>query len=264
MKLFELKTTQSGIFKILIEALKEIIYEANIEFSSKAIRITRMDITETVLVKLELNPESFEESGYYRCSYTEENPLTIGVNINYFFKLLKTLNNDDILSLQVDDENPGVLDIRLENAAKSSVSKYLLNLLEINEEKLEMPFVDFDTIITYNSTSFQKIIKDMSNLNSKFIDIKSYNKQLIFTGKGEFAAQETTIGEDTEDITFTKNTDYIFQGKYLTKHLLSFTKCTNLCNYITLKLKNDFPLIITYTAGNLGKITLALAAKNEN
>ena len=263
MKLLELKTTQSSIFKILIEALKEIVVDVNMEFSNECIRIVKMDVTKTVLVSLVLKAENFAESGYYKCDYTKENPLTLGVNIFYLFKLLKTLNNDDILSFQVDDENPGVLDIRLENSAKSSVTKYLLNLIEIDEESLDIPEIDFDTVITYNAASFQKVIKDMSNL-SQTIEIKSYNKQLIFSCQGDFASQETTIGEDTDDIKFNKNTDSIFQGCYLSKNLLSFTKCTNLCNNITIKLKNDVPLIITYTAGSLGKITLVIAPKNED
>lgn len=264
MKLLEFKTTQSSVFKILIEALKEIIIDVNMEFSNECIRIVKMDITETVLVILELPAQCFIDSGYYFCDYTKDNPLVVGINIMNLFKLLKTSNNDDILSFKIDDENPGVLDIRLENNAKSTVTKYILNLIEIDEETLQIPQIDFDTIITYNSTSFQKIVKDMYNLQTKLIDIKSYNKQLIFSGNGDFASQETTIGEDTSDIKFNKNTDGIFQGKYLTKHLLSFTKCTNLCNNIKMKLKNDFPLIIEYKAGSLGKITMVVAPKNEN
>lgn len=261
MKLLELRTTQSSIFKILIEALKEILIDVNMEFSNEYIRIVKMDITQTVLVNLELKSENFVESGFYKCDYTKENPLVLGVNIFYLFRLLKTLNNDDILSFYVDDTNPGVLDIRLENNAKSSVTKYALNLIEIDEEDLSVPKIDFDTIITYNATCFQKLIKDMSAL-SDTIEIKSYNKQLMFSCVGDFASQETTIGEGTDDIKFNKHTDVIIQGCYLSKHLLSFTKCTNLCNNVTLYLKNDYPLFIKYTAGCLGKITLVVASKN--
>jgi proliferating cell nuclear antigen len=264
MKLVDLKTTQSSVIKVLIEALKEIIIEVNIEFTNKYIKITQTDVSETVLINLELKAEKILQSGYYHCEYTEENPLIVGVNILHLFKLLKTLNNDDILSLYIDNINKGVLNIKLENSSKSSITKYTLNLIEINVVKYNLPEDGFDTIIVYNSTNFQKIIKDINNLQAKYIDIKSYNKQLIFSGQGDFANQETTIGEHTDDIKFNKYSPIIFQGKFLTKHLLSFTKCTNLCNNITLKLKNDFPLIISYTAGVLGKITLAIAQKNED
>ena len=269
MKLVDLKTTQSSIFKVLIEALKEIIIEANIEFTNKYIKIAKTDVSDTVLINLELKADKIRQSGTYVCEYTEENPLIIGINILHLFKLLKTSNNDDILSLYVDDENKGVLYMKLENSSKSAITEYKINLLEIDIINYKLPENDYDTIIIYNSSNFQKIIKDINNLQAKYIDIKSYNKQLIFSGQGDFAYQETTIGEkvnnnEIDNIKFNKyDNTKIFQGKYLTKHLLSFTKCTNLCNNITLKLKNDFPLILTYTAGVLGKITLAIAQKDE-
>ena len=44
-----------------------------------------------------------------------------------------------------------------------------------------------------------------------------------------------------------------------TKHLVSYCKCTNLCNSIELFLKNDYPLIIKYAVASLGEIKLCLA-----
>jgi proliferating cell nuclear antigen len=49
------------------------------------------------------------------------------------------------------------------------------------------------------------------------------------------------------------------QGVFLLKHLVLFTKCTNLCQNIELYLKNDFPLILRYTVANLGEVKLILA-----
>ena len=51
----------------------------------------------------------------------------------------------------------------------------------------------------------------------------------------------------------------IVQGIFALKHLVLFTKCTNLCNQIEMYLKNDYPLIIQYNVANLGSIKLCLA-----
>jgi len=105
MKILELKTIQCIIFKTLIEALKEIVFDINIQFSETNIKIMKMDHSHTIVVLLDLDTTKFE---YYKCEriinnqripYTEENPLVIGINILYLFKLLKNLSNDDILSL---------------------------------------------------------------------------------------------------------------------------------------------------------------------
>ena len=52
--LFEVKTVQAGAFRTLVEALKEILTEANLEFDSQGIKIVAVDETHTVLVYLRL------------------------------------------------------------------------------------------------------------------------------------------------------------------------------------------------------------------
>ena len=84
--------------------------------------------------------------------------------------------------------------------------------------------------------------------------------------KGHFASQETCIGEANSGLTFVKNQnpEEIVQGVYALKHLVLFSKCTNLCNTIDIYLKNDYPLIIKYNVASLGDIKLCLAPKVEN
>ena len=53
--LFEIKTVQSGAFRTLIEALKEILTEANLEIDPNGLKIIAMDGTQTVLVHLRLH-----------------------------------------------------------------------------------------------------------------------------------------------------------------------------------------------------------------
>ena len=66
--IIEIKTIQSSAFRILTEALKEILTDANFEFDEKGIKIMAMDSSHTVLVHLKLNAENFE---YYECKNKE-------------------------------------------------------------------------------------------------------------------------------------------------------------------------------------------------
>ena len=107
---------------------------------------------------------------------------------------------------------------------------------------------------------FKKYV-EIDNLADN-IEIKSLERQLIFTCKGQFATQETCIGE-ADGLLFVQNfnPDEIVQGIFALKHLVLFSKCTNLCNKIEVFLKNDYPLIIKYTVASLGEIKLCLARK---
>ena len=60
MYVLELKTVQSNAFRILIEALKEILTDANIEFDDSGMKISTMDASHTVLVHLKLDSDKFE------------------------------------------------------------------------------------------------------------------------------------------------------------------------------------------------------------
>jgi proliferating cell nuclear antigen len=256
VRVLEISTVQATAVRILVEALKEILIDANFEFTKEGIRIMKMDSSSTVLVHLRLHADNFE-------SYFCDRPRILGINMFNLFKLIRTIGNDDILTLYYDDSKLGVLGIRIENGSKNQVTNYSLNLMEIDIEKIDIESEKFESEISMPSADFQKIIKDIAGL-SDTIDIKSVGNKLMFSCEGDFASQDTEIGETQNGITFTKNSDKIIQGKFSSKHLVSFTKFTNLCNTIQIYIKNDYPIIIQYACASLGTCKLALAPKFTN
>jgi len=255
---FELQTVQSGAFRILIEALKEILTDANFIFDSSGIKIMAMDSSHTVLVHLKLFNDKFET---YYC----DNKVTVGIAMMNFYKLIKTMSNNDHLTLFLPKNDLNNLGIRIENSEKNTRTTYFMKLMDLNEETIEIPPAQFDSILTIPSNDFQKIIRDMSNI-SEIMEIKNVGDELIFSCSGDFASQETRMGP-SQGMTFDEEPkeDEIIQGIYALKHLVLFTKCTNLCSSIQLFLKNDYPLIIKYPVANLGEIKLCLAPKvDEN
>ena len=253
----EIKTVQSAAFRVLTEALKEILTDANFEIDSTGIKVMAMDSSHTVLVHLKLSAENFE---HYHC----ESKKILGINMLNFFKLIKTMGNSDTLSLYLERDNESVLGIRIENSEKNTTTNYTLNLMDLHEENIQIPPAVFDSVITMPSVDFQKICRDMHNLADN-LEIKSTENQLIFSCKGHFPSQETSIGETNSGLSFVKNEnpDEIVQGVFALKHLVLFSKCTNLCNSIELFLKNDYPLILKYSVASLGDIKLCLAPKCE-
>jgi proliferating cell nuclear antigen len=253
--LFEIKTVQSGAFRTLIEALKEILTEANLEFDSQGIKVMAVDETHTVLVYLRLHSDRFE-------SYYCPQKYVLGVNMIYLFKLIKTMGNNDSLSLYLPASNPNKLGIRMENSEKSTVTNYFLKLFDTDVEDIQIPNLNFPSIIHLPSADIQKICRDMNALGEKLdVEITSSGSDLIFKCMGDFAEQETIISENNNTIKVHKNTNTheIVQGLFQLKHLVLFTKCTSLCPSIELYLKNDYPLILRYTVANLGEVKLVLA-----
>ena len=135
-----------------------------------------------------------------------------------------------------------------------------MNLLDINDEKIQIPDATFETALTLPSSDFQKIIRDMMNIG-ELIEIKSVGSELILNCSGDFASQETSLAETNNGLQFTQSSspEQPIQGFFSLKYLSLFTKCTNMCNQIHIYIKNDYPLVITYSVANLGDIKLCLA-----
>ena len=181
----------------------------------------------------------------------------------YLFKLIKTMGNSDSLTLYLPASNPNKLGIRMENAEKSTVTNYYLKLFDTDVEAMNIPPLNFTSIIHMPSVDLQKICRDMNALGEKLdVEITSSSSDLIFKCVGDFAEQETIISENNGTMKVQKganSTNEIVQGIFQLKHLVLFTKCTSLCPSIELYLKNDFPLILKYTVANLGEVKLVLA-----
>lgn len=246
----EIKTVQASSFKILIEALKELLTDTCIEFDKDGMKIIAMDTTHIVLVHLKLDASKFE---YYHCN---SDKISIGVNMLNFHKLIKTINSNDTLTIFMEDNDINHLGIKIENYEKNTKTTYKLNLLDLDNPHISIDPTQFNSVITLPSTDFQKICRDMSNV-SEYVEIKNIYNQLVFTCKGDFCYQETILSDNNN--VSNENCDNIVQGVFKLKYLVLFTKCTNLCNTIELYLKNDYPLIIKYLVASLGEIKLAIA-----
>jgi proliferating cell nuclear antigen len=150
------------------------------------------------------------------------------------------------------------LGIEILNGEKQMVTRFHLNLIELDVHPIEIPPVQFSSIITMPSTDFQKIVRDMHTLG-EIVEIQSASAELVFRCKGDYAEQETIFSIGANGLAQAKTASDIVQGNFFLKHLVLFTKCTSLCSDISLYLKNDYPIIVEYNVAGLGEIKLALA-----
>jgi proliferating cell nuclear antigen len=249
--LFRIRTVKAAPFRTLIEAIQGILTDANLEIDSNGIKIKAMDGTHTILVHLFLKADRFDE---YHCPQKH----ILGVNMINFFKLVKTMSNNESIVLFMRKSDTTKLGIEILNGEKQMVTNYALNLIELDVRDIPIPPVTFSSVITMPSTDFQKIIRDMHTLG-EVVEIQSARKELTFRCKGEYAEQETVFNIGGTGYTQSKTSGEIVQGNFLLKHLVLFTKCTSLCSDITLHLKNDYVIIVEYNVAGLGEIRLALA-----
>ena len=254
-----IKTVQIAPFRTLMTALKDILLETNISFQKDGIRIINMDKSHTILAHLYLNADNFE---YYEC---KKDKIIIGVNMFHLFKLINSIDNDDTLTIYIENNDyvDGItshLGLKFENGDIKQCKTQKLRLIEPDLEELQVPDVTFSSIINLPSSDFQKIIRDLSCISDK-LEIKSVSNELIFKCSGQFASAEIHRAESDGSMEFIVKQDAskIIQGEFSLKNLGYFIKCTNLCSQIEIYLENDLPLVVKYNVASLGTIKLALA-----
>jgi proliferating cell nuclear antigen len=254
-----IKTVQIAPFRTLMTALKDILLETNITFEPDGIRIINMDKSHTILAHLYLAAQNFE---FYEC---KKEKIIIGVNMFHLFKLINSIDNDDTLTMYIEncDYADGIvshLALKFENGEIKQCKTQKLRLIEPEPEELQYPDVKFSSIINLPSVDFQKIIRDLSCISDK-LEIKSVGNELIFKCSGQFASAEIHRAESDGSMGFILKQDSskVIQGEFSLKNLGYFIKCTNLCQQIEVYLENDLPLVVKYDVASLGSIKLCLS-----
>ena len=213
--------------------------------------------TGKILVYMRLDADKFE---VYKYNYHKKK-LSLGIDIGNLLKCLKCMSHFDTMTWLVDDEDINKLIVVLESAERKEKKTFKLNLMDIEEETYDISPIQFPYSITLPSQDFHKYCKDMAGSTDK-IEIRATSNKLFFSGKGEIGNIEFEVGETNGGLSIvstTNNTNEIVQGLFELKFLLIFTKCTNLCNQVTMFIKNDYPIIITYQIAALGEIKLVLS-----
>ena len=203
-----IKTVQIAPFRTLMTALKDILLETNITFQPDGMRIINMDKSHTILAHLHLSAQNFE---FYEC---KKDKIIIGVNMFHLFKLINTIENDETLTIYIENSDyaDGIvsyLTLKYENGEIKQCKTQKLRLIEPEPEELQYPDVTFSSIINLPSADFQKIIRDLSCISEK-LEIKSVGNELIFKCSGQFASAEIHRAESDGSMGFIKKQEQCF------------------------------------------------------
>jgi proliferating cell nuclear antigen len=251
------KTVQSNAIKTLVESLKDILNDVNIKFNEEGIQIITIDGKHIAIVHLKLVAEHFE---YFYCERTSDQaPFEIGINMKSLYTLLKTIGNNDIITMFVEKNDTTKLHIVIENKDKKTKDISKLRLLDFDDDIYKIPDIEFDSVIKMPSNDFQKICKDLSNI-SEIVTIRNEDNKFIMTVEGDIGEKQIII-EENINVEFQKLNNEIVEGKYDLKYLLLFIKSSNLCSTIELFLKKDHPLVLLYSVASLGSLKFVLAPK---
>ena len=257
---FLMETVQSIPFRTMTESLKEVLVDCVFKFNAKGVSLVAMDNTKSIIVQMLLFEQYIER---YKC----DSEYFIAINLNTFYKVIKTITTADSIMFTYKESDPYILNIYINSIEKRSKNLYQMQLLNIQmKEELVFEIEDFNTVLQMQSLYFQKTCKDLINTGGVHVEICTDNESVIFKSEYNQLSSELALYETTEGLRFKKKetTGRVSYGTFTLKHLITFTKCTTLCPVVTLYLMVGYPLVLQYSVANLGIIRYCIASLADN
>lgn len=228
-------------------------------------RIIAIDEQKTILIYVKLPSEQFEKF------YVKKSSHSIGVNLELFYKFMKTVDKNSLLTMSIDKDDEQTLVLRLEDDEKPCYTEFRQKLLDLNDEQQKLPKEKpFDMAVRMKTGEFKKVCSEM-NIFSEYVEITCTINEITFKCHGDSSNFSKTYKNSELGVIIyctKKNVEEItepvmVQAIFNLKHLVTFGKCVNLCEELVLFLKNDWPLFINYTIGRLGKMLVGVAPVDD-
>lgn len=256
--MLELRLLQGSLLKKVLEAIKDLVTDANFDCSSTGFSLQAMDSSHVALVALLLRSEGFE---HYRC----DRNLSMGMNLNNMSKMLKCAGNDDIITIKADDGGDTVT-FMFESPNQDKISDFEMKLMDIDSEHLGIPETEYEAIIRMPSQEFARICRDLSSIGDTVV-ISASKEGVKFSTKGDIGSanivcrQNTSVDkpEEATVIQIQQPVSLTFALRYMN----SFTKATPLSNTVTISMSSELPVVVEYKIAEMGYIRFYLAPKIE-
>jgi proliferating cell nuclear antigen len=257
--MFEATLQQGNLLKKILEAIKDLVNEANLECSTSAVALQAMDSSHVSLVTLLLKGSGFEQ---YRC----DRNLTLGINMSSMSKILKCAGNDDAITLRCQDD-ADTLTFVFESKEKDKVSDFQLKLMAIDAESLGIPDQEYKAVVSMPSAEFQRICRDLSVLGDT-VNISVSKEGVKFAASGDIGngcillKQQKSADKESENITIELQESISLN--FALRYLATFSKATALSEKVKLSMAPEVPLVVEYAIGEMGYIRYFLAPKIDD
>lgn len=247
------------IFKKIFDSIKEIVSAINIDVSSSGINIKAMDASHIIFVSLLLQESGFDV-------YKTDKNFIIGLDITNLLKILKCGDNDDIITLMTEQEEPTSLRLIYENLQSEKISNFYLNLINLDIEQFDIPDLESSSIITMPTIEFGKIIQELFAI-SETVTIEVTKEYILFSvigdiGSGNIKLQSHESEKKEERIILEVEED--IKMSFNLKYLSMITKAQTLTSQVILCLSKDAPLIVNFQIEKIGSLKYYLAQKIDD
>lgn len=229
------------LFCTIVNAVRELSGEANLDFTEKGIFMQAMDSAHVSLCSLTLPKELFKA---YHCA----DNVSLGVNLKTLSMVLRGVKGELKLSALGDK-------LHIEVQKMEGNAQYELTLMDIDSESLGLPDTEYPAVCVLPSSTFAKVVRDLSDFSDTCrLHIK---QKLTVSVSGDVgnvnwqSGEECTcsVSEDTPPLDFAM------------RYLCMFTKAAGVSPKVVLSMAPNLPICLLFLIEEQGHLKFYLAPK---
>lgn len=238
--LMRLVTSQGSKLKILFETLSNVLVDGLITFTPQGMMIEQIS-TNQCMVQVKLDAVKIES---YYCKDTYK----LGMNFSRLFVVMKNITKDDVVLLRLTkksfEQSTPMMVVELISVDGTRYG-FSINLMDIDDERYNMPEKVMDICITLPSLRFCRIMKCCEKQGSMLQFMTGDNVVKFGTHGDHFSSCCVTIpvngvGESPDQLV------------YCTALLMHVAKASAMCNCVKILIAKDYPLMLVCEVGTLG------------
>ncbi|HZX12483.1 MAG TPA: proliferating cell nuclear antigen (pcna) [Candidatus Nanoarchaeia archaeon] len=246
----KLTLTEPRYLKDSILIISELVNDVNLKFTKDKVELVAVDPATVALVIFKLLSSACSE-------YTIDKERVIGINLGAFTQILKRAKPTDILTLEL-EEDKNRLSVLLKG---TTVRKFDLSLLDIDEREQKIPNLKFATKIETNTLLFTEAIEDM-DIVADNLTLSSTPATFLIYSQGTTSSARVEINNDEE--TSIETTEQEQTSRYSIEYLKKIVKASKLASNVTLEFGQDYPLRAEYKVLDKLSLQFVLAPRIPN
>jgi len=248
--MFKAKLSEPKILRLSFEAISNLIDEAGIIATKEGLQLRAMDPAHVALVDFSLKREIFDE-------FSVENlKIRMGVDLTRLCTILKRGGASNSIQLELPSES-SALKIRFEN---SSTRIFNMPLIDVSEEELNVPSLDFPAMVEIEPRILEEAIKD-AEIVTDHVVFSMDAENFYISARGELGDVEVKTNK-SEAISFNLSGESV-KSLFSIEYLKDMIKASDIASTVRVYLGNNIPVKLEFIASGV-ELSFLLAPTIES
>lgn len=256
---FKCKTGEAYHIKVLAELLTNNLKNGCFDVNDEGIGLRMFDTPRHTLVDFKLQSENFS---LYK--FKSDDKFCLGLNLNHFHKMLKSIKKKDSLQLFVDSDLPNELGIKTIPKENTRVTISGITIQSIQNVDADVP-LGYGKPVIVPSSDFLKMCKELSSIGSTNIRVEARDFHIDFIADADnILKRKVRLGEsdESDDEDEDEKSSTVYNATFTTDQFSRINKISGLSPSMQIfPGSKDLPLLFRSSVGSLGKISIYIKSK---